>query len=617
MFKRIQKKDIFFGIIMLLGLIIILHNLFAYPITDETFYPSTALRLINGDSLIQSEWHMTQFSSLFNFLPVLLFQRINGSTDGIILYLRLIYLLIHCFVAIFTYRCFRSKGIVAAFAVSVFFIPFYMFTISYHTVYVISWLLLTICLYLAFIQQRKYLYVCVGFIYGICCICNPLLCCLFPLYVLLFFIYKKRISTISYKTESDGMVKPLKNEFKIAEIYFNENTIRFIFFGLFIIAAISVLFFFFTGGKISSLVDNLKMMFSVSEYSDSLLLRIKNIFFTYSSLSFNLPFVLPLLFVFLLFDKRRKEVLHRFIYLFCAFVLFCLYVIRILTSYELGTFSVLLPVAMFSNVCYILTSNKNKTVFYCMWLPGVIGASLHLISSRATFMAFGGSILPSAFSGIFLISELFYELRTEIIFFDAKVKKNQEFKSDNRKKTKALNAISVLVIVFFICIQSIFQMYSGYSFYDWYGVPEMDYSKCVYVTNGPMKGTFMLPDYYEEYQQIKGDLDYIKEHSEPSEPVLILSEYPWPYLYIDRPWASYSAWNEIVNFQALGNYYAFNPEKSPKYIYITKNSYNIKKELALKNMFSCKKTFLSEGILLTVKDRLDIDIKTSGIREEN
>ncbi len=87
--KNLSKYDYIFVVGMLL--VFIMHLLCVFgtdhaTLGDESFYPSISLRLINGESLVQHEWELTQFSSLFLYLPVCFWVAIKGSAEGIILF---------------------------------------------------------------------------------------------------------------------------------------------------------------------------------------------------------------------------------------------------------------------------------------------------------------------------------------------------------------------------------------------------------------------------------------------------------------------------------------------------------------------------------------------------
>ena len=114
------------------------------------------------------------------------------------------------------------------------------------------------------------------------------------------------------------------------------------------------------------------------------------------------------------------------------------------------------------------------------------------------------------------------------------------------------------------------------------------------------------------------DLDNIKARSNPDDPVLILSEFTWMYLYIDRPFATFSTWQPFLEADRLKVYYENNPDRKPKYIYIpwvfiptgVSTGHEINPDRAqldadiLNQMFDfkCQQENLSYGILLTVNN---------------
>ena len=148
--KENRKNDFLFLIVIFLGLLLHIFSIYSFPNPDETFYFSVPLRLINGESLMQDEWHLTQFSSLFQFLPVFLWLKIKGSTEGIIFFLRVIYLIIHTFAAFGMYKIFRIYKFAAICAIAVFYtqVPYAILTISYSSVYSLFLLFLSILLFL-------------------------------------------------------------------------------------------------------------------------------------------------------------------------------------------------------------------------------------------------------------------------------------------------------------------------------------------------------------------------------------------------------------------------------------------------------------------------------------
>ena len=88
------------------------------------------------------------------------------------------------------------------------------------------------------------------------------------------------------------------------------------------------------------------------------------------------------------------------------------------------------------------------------------------------------------------------------------------------------------------------------------------------------------------------------------------------YLYIDRPFGTYSTWQPFVEPARLRSYYREHPEKIPKYIYVGNvfipssaiSDYKVKQVRAenyaekITEIFDCEQENLSNGILLTVKN---------------
>ena len=108
MVKKLQKTDILFASTLLLGLFLHIFFIFSVPFSDdESFYSLVPFRILNGDSLVRYEWHLTQFSALFAYLPVYIWNAIKGSTEGVVLFMRCVYLLIHTAAAVVVYRFFR------------------------------------------------------------------------------------------------------------------------------------------------------------------------------------------------------------------------------------------------------------------------------------------------------------------------------------------------------------------------------------------------------------------------------------------------------------------------------------------------------------------------------
>ena len=79
-----------------------------------------------------------------------------------------------------------------------------------------------------------------------------------------------------------------------------------------------------------------------------------------------MSWILPVFFIVLLWDKKRKENTHRFAYLGVSVLWTILFIIGVMKDIEIYKCAISLPFSVISVVCYLLTENKNKKLFYCM-----------------------------------------------------------------------------------------------------------------------------------------------------------------------------------------------------------------------------------------------------------
>ncbi len=102
---------------------------------DEHFYITLGYRLYQGDAMFFDDWHIAQMISVFLYPLVSLFIRVTGGTDGIVLYMRIMYALFTCLTGTALYIRFRKYGLYAAAASAVYmlFTPFSIMALSYNT----------------------------------------------------------------------------------------------------------------------------------------------------------------------------------------------------------------------------------------------------------------------------------------------------------------------------------------------------------------------------------------------------------------------------------------------------------------------------------------------------
>ena len=611
MIKKINGSDRCFVISLIIGALLISVFLFTYPyLYDEAFYTSIPYRLATGDSLIQDEWHLTQFSSVFSFIPVSIWLALKGSSEGIIVFLRCIYLLIHTTATVAIYRCFRKYEKWAIVAAMIFFtqVPYRIFSISYTSMFVLFTLLLILCLLSIYENSSLRLYILAGICYACSCICNPLFCSAFALYLVACILWRKRDTFKNFvvKVKSLPDLKEKKKTKKKAKIidafpdmesyncFFCRDAIIYASLGIVVIVVVAVIFFFATGGTINSLFENVHNLLESSEYdaiSNELFEKLKETGYFAELISFNMPYILPLFFLVMLFDKKRKQNAHRCIYLAISLIISIMYMVGILKEiyFEACFFS--LPFVIFSVVCYILTDKKNKKLFHCMWIPGAIAAIFQYTSANTHLASLGIVFAINNIAGVIFVGDLFKEIN---IVMNPKAKSGQ----------KNLILLAKAVMCIGICAQFLFQgcvlLYEQ--------LPEKNSIKA---TSGPYSGMLMSEQQYNNYTKIISDLDLIKSYNIENEPILIASYKNWIYMYTDAPIATYTTWyTGRLNKENLMAYYKENTDKIPKYIYVDPfdfdNEYDpehLQNSIdVIGDMFEFSKEELSNGVLLTVEN---------------
>ena len=108
---------------------------FGVNAADEGFYYSVAMRVWQGDRLLVDEWQVSQFSAFFLLLPYRIYTAAAGSTEGIILFERILFVIntgILYWLLCSRYRRFGYWGI-AGTALFCAFVPGDMFALFYLT----------------------------------------------------------------------------------------------------------------------------------------------------------------------------------------------------------------------------------------------------------------------------------------------------------------------------------------------------------------------------------------------------------------------------------------------------------------------------------------------------
>ena len=189
--ERINTQSLVF-FFLLLGSVIFAFWKCSYGFggNDEAFYLTTAHRLSLGDIFIQDEWHLSQLSG-FLVLPIVsLYRLIMGSTEGILLTMRFLYVILHAAVSVFIYRKLKNYGYLSVFAAILYFIftPYDIMALSYNTM-ALELLVLTGILISTENKEKKLPFILSGLTFAGAVLCCPYLAAVYLIYVICVIVH--------------------------------------------------------------------------------------------------------------------------------------------------------------------------------------------------------------------------------------------------------------------------------------------------------------------------------------------------------------------------------------------------------------------------------------------
>ena len=135
--RELQKKNwiIFFAGLIGIVLFSIWKAKFGFGGKDVSFYLTTPYRISLGDKWFLDDWNLAQLSSFITYPLVKLYVGIVGSTEGIMISFRYIYILVNFLITIYIYSKLREFGLSAIIAMWIYFlfVPFNNMMLSYNT----------------------------------------------------------------------------------------------------------------------------------------------------------------------------------------------------------------------------------------------------------------------------------------------------------------------------------------------------------------------------------------------------------------------------------------------------------------------------------------------------
>lgn len=541
------------AVIFIFALTVLRSAFYGISSPDESFYLSIPYRLILGDKLLVDEWHASQLSAFLLYLPMKVYLTVTGSTDGIILYFRCIFVFCQTAVSLFTYHKLKKYGSLAALISAVIYLLYVPETVNMLDYYTMSLMGFQVVAMILFCSNRLNppALVFAGTVFACTVIAQPFNC-------LVYFIYSVFVLLFIIKNQK----KPA-SEFCIK--YFGLKSWLYLTAGIVITAAV-FLAFLFTQITFDEFLANIGNLFGGHDHTLPFAQTGKTDMFSYLTIFSTVLRIAPIgfyiiliLFFALAYDKKRLQRRNIWILVSFSCVLF-LTAECIISSFNDFTSILFKPYILFvlTYASLMLTRNKDKSLWAIWWAGIVYTVFLGIISQALDYVGVIGFVISNTALAP-SVAKLYKELCVSKT--DAE---GEEAKSSKPLIVKILCIISAVIIYFDIISGTAIKFIDDTIAY---GTGREIIAVDTVLDKGPLKGIRTNASVAESYGNILDDLDDIR--SKTNGKVLVAGLIPWTYFCFDQSPAAFTTWYIEEEFGLYEEYYK-NERHLPEAIYVPK-----------------------------------------------
>lgn len=459
-----------------------------------------------------------------------LFRLVFDSNDGIILYLRILYVVFQLTVSVVCYLRLRhlKYGSILICLVYLSFTPFNIAALSYNTMG-LGFAMLTFTLLVSSGKHSSRDFFFCGICLAFCVLCNPFT-------IILYFLYAAACAVQLF----------LKKRGKcVGWEEFTPHSFLWLTAGAFLIFLIFWIMLF-RRASFAEFRCALPYNFQMPGYEQNssqwlykLTSYFKRIYEFYPYLIWSTGvtcLIMP-------FDKKRTS--HALWYLLptSIAILYYLYFFGFIKNYVPVNFCVM-PLAFLGFICFLLLPQKNYRYFWFWFLPGILYSLCSHFSSDTGILCITSSFVLCSSVGALFLYTCYQELMT---------------RTTERRLGKTAAGCIIAVLAVHICIAG----HLRFSFF----YNEAPLSKLTaQVKAGPAKGLFTTPDMAAFHTERVNDLKSLNLTEEDS--LLVIGIEPWAYLCTDASCATYSCWGDLDEL-SHAIYLTIFPQKYPTVIYCT------------------------------------------------
>lgn len=564
-FCKKHKNVLAFSVIGIFALLLLRSAFYSIASPDESFYLTIPYRLILGDSLVVDEWHASQFSAFLMYLPMKLYMLITKGTDGIVLFMRCLFVFCQTTVSCYTYIKLKKYGVLPALVSSVLYLLYVPETVNmldYYTMSLMGCQVAVLTLFFTENLKVKHLLF-TGIVFACVVITQPFNC-------LIYFVYSAAVFVCIIAKN-----KVKKSDF--AERYLSHKVWFYITIGI-VLVALVFLVFLFSKMTFTEFVNNFGNIFGGHDHTLPFAETGETDMFSYMTIVNTLYYYIPvsfimsvILIVLLLLDKTRIKNRKFWLGIACITVIALTIEMGIAVAKDM-TSVLFKPYILFvlTFVCLMLTKNKDKKLF-SIWFAGIAYVvCLGIISQALDYVGVIGLVISNC-----ALLPAFKQMYMEISAESCLNKDSKQTNIYNKYVVKAIFCVVILVISFDAVTGTGLKLMDDPSAV---GFGRSGISADIAIDKGPLKGIRTDKDTLESYNNILSDLEEIKENS--CEKVLVAGLVPWIYFCFDESPATFTTWYIKEEFNLYQDYYNQDTDRLPVCIYVprTRFYWSVKQE---------------------------------------
>lgn len=534
---------------------------------DEIAFVGFAERFVSGDRPMVDEWHVAQLSFLFLCPVYRLYMAVKDSTDGIILFLRYLFL---AFNALFYWvmykrlRAYRWPALIATLWFSIY-IPCGIFAGSYYTL--ANRLVMIACLLLFFDEKKPRRLFFAGVLLSWSVLEQPTL-------ALLYAVYTGLVWTRCFLKKKS---KRFLDDFAFCV---NMQSWKYLSFGVFVCAA-GFLFWLLKRSGLRNIVSNFPYLLMNPEYdytaqgSASMIIfkKIWDVFELYGFVCVFLAiavFALTIAYSRGLFRARRETAQKCLFCLACSVWIFsCVKTVRISAVSNPVLYFLVYPAPLMwlGLICYLLCTKKDKRLLF-FWAAGLCSSLCVDIVSEVSL----STCSPITFIADFVFfADLMQEICAKRLTKQSKTTASIRDAKKNKRIHFLVRTISALTCFCFAVWSAYVVIWMENTIVPLHYLSHTPVQalSCTYVCEkGPCRSLHYFEDYQKNYAEKLDDIDTIKKKRPKNLYICALS--PELYLYAGLPYAAYSLWtyNDARYMNQSIRYWKLHPDRLPECIYI-------------------------------------------------